>query len=391
MPVPHTSGSASPSPAVSGDGVLRIGTLLPVSGNASFIAAAQAAGVETAVREINSAGGVLGKPVQVLPGDSGDATTTKAEQSFADLVAKGAGAVIGPSSSVLAVRVAPLAAAAGVPLISPAATSSRLSTLGNSGYFFRTIASAATEGGALATILAGKKVALIYLTDDGGAAVRASLIAKLATSKTTLVADQGFTTGTADFAPIVAAVTAAAPDATVLVSPFSSVEQNKAIITQLTAAGLGGAKLWLTGGSMADYSQALPAGLVNNANGLLEGIAPDAAFQARVKAVDPTVSDMLYAAEAYDATILAALAATVSHSTSGAAVARNLRSVSAGGIKCTDFAQCISALKTHDNIDYDGLTGAIALDSHGDPNPAHFGVYRYDAGNRFARVGDALG
>jgi branched-chain amino acid transport system substrate-binding protein len=142
---------------------------------------------------------------------------------------------------------------------------------------------------------------------------------------------------------------------------------------------------------MADYSQALPAGTLTNVNGILEGAGADAAFAARVKAADPAASNMLYAPEAYDATILAALAAIVAKDASGAAIASRLVDVSRGGIKCTSFGECIAVLKTQSDIDYDGISGTIAFDKNGDPSSAHFGIYKYDAGNRFARAGDAVG
>jgi branched-chain amino acid transport system substrate-binding protein len=370
--------------------VLRIGTVFPVSGSASYLGPGQAAAVEAAVREINEAGGVNGKPIEVFHRDSGDISTGKAEESFADLKTKAVDVVIGPSSSALAERLFATTAAAKVPLITPAATSVRLSELGTSGYLYRTVPSAVMQGPALAKLIKGgdkPKVALIYLADETGKAVRASLTAALEKVKGTLVVDQAFTAATKDFTPMVQAVKDASPDGVVLVSPFSAMEQNKAIIAALTPAGFGGAKLWLTTENMADYSQALPAGTVKDVNGLLEGIAPDDAFVARVKAADPSVSNFLYAAEAYDATILAALAATVAGDDGGASVAGQLGATSSGGIKCTSFGECLSVLKTRTDIDYDGLTGAISFDAHGDPSPAHYGVYRYDAGNRFARVG----
>ncbi|CAN5133320.1 ABC transporter substrate-binding protein [soil metagenome] len=386
MPVPTPSASATPS----GDGVLRIGTEFPVTGAASYLGPGQAAGVEAAIREINEAGGVNGKPVEVFHRDSGDASTGKAEESFADLTTKQVDVVIGPSSSALAERLFATTAAAKVPLITPAATSVRLSELGKSGYLFRTVPSASLQGPAVAKLVNGgdkPEVALIYLSDDTGKAVRASLTAAVKKLEGSLVVDTSFTAATKDFAPIVEAVKAAAPDGVVLVSPFSAMEQNKAIIAALSAAGYGGAKLWLTSENMADYSQALPAGLVKDVNGLLEGIDPPDTFKTRVKAADPAVTSFLYAAESYDATILAALAATVAGDDGGPAVARQLRAVSSGGIKCTSFAECLSVLETRTDIDYDGLTGAISLDAQGDPSPGHYGVYRYDAGNRFVRVG----
>jgi ABC-type branched-subunit amino acid transport system substrate-binding protein len=391
MPVPTTTPSATAKST--GDGVLRIGTVFPTTGAQAYLGPAQAAAVEVAVREINEAGGVLGKPVEVLHRDSGDVSTDTIETSFANLRAKGVDVLIGPSSSVLAERLVPGLVAAKIPLISPAATSVRLSGVKDSGFLFRTIPSAALEGDALARAIGGgtARLALIYLDDDTGKAILGTLRSRLKAGGGTLVATQKFGTTTTDFAPLIAAVKKGAPDAVAFVSTFATMDQNKAVITALTAAGLGGARLWLVGENVVDYSHALPAGTLANANGILAGAAADAAFTARVKSADPAASNMLYAPEAYDATILAALAATVAKDASGAGIAGRLEDVSKGGITCTSFGECIDVLTTQSDIDYDGISGPVGFDANGDPSPAHFGLYRYDTANRFARVGDAIG
>ena len=121
-PLPTSTPTLTPSAAPLGDGILRIGTLVPTTGTFAFIGAAQAAGVDLAVKEINESGGFEGAPVELVQRDSGDATTATAEASFADLVTQITDVVIGPSSSVLAQRLIPLAAQERIPLISPAAT-----------------------------------------------------------------------------------------------------------------------------------------------------------------------------------------------------------------------------------------------------------------------------
>ena len=45
------------------DGTLTIGTLLPATGDLAFLGPPEFAGVDLAVKEINGAGGVLGKDV----------------------------------------------------------------------------------------------------------------------------------------------------------------------------------------------------------------------------------------------------------------------------------------------------------------------------------------
>ena len=389
-PSSSPSASPSPSPLAPGDGVLRIGTLFPTTGASAFIAPAQVAGVELAVREINEAGGVLGVPVEVFHRDSGDSSGTVLETSFADLLAKKVDVVIGPSSSVLAARLLPKTIDAKIPVISPAAAGVGLTSPANAGWFFRTIPAAALQARALAnavTAAGAKKLAIVAFEDATGSAVTQGLPSAMKAAGGTLVTQQSFGADTTDLAPVVAAVVKAAPEAVALVSPFSATAQTQSLITALSAAGFGGAKLWLTSGNLADYSQALPAGLVNDVNGILEGAAGDDAFNRRVLSAGPSVTDYRYAAEAYDAVMLAALAAIAGHNDSGAAIARDLVSVSSAGIKCLSFGECLDVLKTQKDIDYDGVSGPLTLDAAGDTSSAQYGVYRYNAQNQYSRVG----
>jgi len=390
MPTPTPTPSATSTPI--GDGVLRIGTLFPSTGATAFLGPPQLDGVKAAVADINAAGGVNGKPVVLLSDDSGDATTQTAEASLADLVKKGADVIIGPSSSVLSQRLLTAAAAAQVPLISPAATYPQLSTLDAQGVFFRTIPSTALQGVALGALLPSKKllkVALVASGDPIGQSVVSTLRDTLVAHGGSLVANIALT-GSSAPADVVAQLKKAAPDAVVLDTPDNGA-QTKAFITALVGGGFGGAKLWLTSQNLADYSQALPGGQLTGVSGILEGADSGAAFQAKLKAVDPGIGSFQYAPEAYDATILAALAATLAHDDAGIRVAAQLRAASVGGIKCTSYAECLDVLVTEPAIDYDGLSGELNLDAEGDPTSGSYGLFTYSADNKFARSGSVAG
>lgn len=121
------SGEAMPTPAPSatpvaptGDGVLRIGDMTPVSGPLAAFAKAQAAGVELAVREVNDAGGYNQVPVEVLHRSAGDGDAAVTDASFADLLARGVDVIIAPASASVLEQLAPLAKEAGIALIAPA-------------------------------------------------------------------------------------------------------------------------------------------------------------------------------------------------------------------------------------------------------------------------------
>ena len=385
-PMPVPTPTPSPTYAHTGDGVLRIGTLFPTSGTFAFIGPSEVAGVETAVREINEAGGINGVPVEVFHRNSGDTSTETAEASLADLVTKGVDVIIGPSSSALAERLLAPAQAAGIPLISPAATFPELTSLKDDGLVFRTIPAYALQGGALAAGLSeakATKVAYLYQDGDLGAGLLDSLTKGLDSAGITLAYSGTFSAKTTDFTSLISKATKAGADAVVLSTPSDAVEQTKTLITGLSSAGLGGAKLWLTSQNLADYSQALPGGLLNGAHGVLEGAHPDDAFAARLRQADPSLGNYSYAAEAYDATILAALSAIVGGDDGGAAVARTLRSVSTGGIKCTSFGECLDVLTTETDVDYDGISGPVNLTKQGDVTSGSFGIYVYGAGNTY--------
>jgi branched-chain amino acid transport system substrate-binding protein len=381
MVVPTASPRPSP-PAASGDGVLRIGTLLPTTGELAFLSPAQVAGVELAVREINEAGGVLDAPVEVFHRNSGDADTTTIETSYAELVERGVDVIIGPASSVLAERILPLAVADGIAVISPSATAAVLSALDDDGLLLRTAPSAALQGRAIATVLAEEgvdSIAAVAFDDANSAAISASLLDAAGTDAVTV--DETFT-AESDVAALVTSITEGSPQAVVVSSPFSASATTAALLTALAEAGLGGDALWLTSGNLADYSQLVPAGALEGARGLLDGRVADEDFTARVRSMDPGLVDVRYAAEAYDAAILAALATITSGDDGGPSIAYSALDVSAGGIKCMSLGECLEVLESRDDIDFDGISGPLGLDQRGDPSSAVYLLHTYGADNR---------
>lgn len=94
--------TATPTPVKpSGDGILRIGDLTPVSGDLAAYSAAQAAGVDLAAQEVNEQGGYNKVPVEVLHRNAGDGDASATEASFNDLVARGVDVIIAPASATV--------------------------------------------------------------------------------------------------------------------------------------------------------------------------------------------------------------------------------------------------------------------------------------------------
>ena len=375
MPTPTPTSSPTPT----GDGILRIGTLFPASGPLAGFSAAQVAGVNAAVREINTAGGVLGAPVEIVNRDAGADGSGTAGPSFDDLVAHGVDVVIGPSSSATAQELLPAATVASVPVISPSASGA---VTDDAGWFFRLAPTDADEGDALARLLVAagaSHIALVHLGEEPGAATSDALAAGLEAQDAELVAD---VPGEGDAAAAVEQVSAADPDAVVLAAPDGG-EPTMALISALTAAGLGGDTLWLTG-ALAAYGAALPTGTLTGVTAVVPGFSPDDALRARFLLEDPGLRNLRFAAEAYDATILAALEATLAGDDGGASIDRMLPAAAAGGIPCTSFGECLDVLSTQDDIDYQGMTGPVDLDENGDLMHPGFALYGYTPENTLA-------
>jgi uncharacterized surface protein with fasciclin (FAS1) repeats len=81
---------------------------------------------------------------------------------------------------------------------------------------------------------------------------------------------------------------------------------------------------------------------------------------------------VVYAAQVYDCAVALTLAAQAAGSTDATAIAAQMPAVTAGGVACTTFADCMSKLRAGEDIDFDGRSGTIGFDALGDPSSARF-------------------
>lgn len=137
---------------------LRIGTLLPDTGSLSFLGPPMVAGTQLGVNDVNAAGGVLGQPVQLIPGDSGDTTTDTANTTVDRELAAGTQVIVGAASSSVSLKVIDKIASAGVVMFSPANTSDQFVCYPDKGMYFRTAPTDVLQAQAVAQLI----------SDDGG-------------------------------------------------------------------------------------------------------------------------------------------------------------------------------------------------------------------------------
>jgi len=150
-----TNEGPAPAPFDSGNGQgpLKFGELLPLTGSLAFLGPPEVAGVQLAVNEINDAGGVLGAPVELVPGDSGDTSTNIASQTVASHQQAGVNAIIGAASSDVTKTVIDTVTQAGILMFSPANTSNSFTTYNDNGLYFRTAPPDLMQGQVLADLI----------------------------------------------------------------------------------------------------------------------------------------------------------------------------------------------------------------------------------------------
>jgi ABC-type branched-subunit amino acid transport system substrate-binding protein len=151
-----------------GDGALKIGTLLPETGDLAFLGPPEFAGVDLALQEINEAGGFNGQDVTHVRGDSGDSDPDVANPTVDRLLSENVDAIIGAAASGITLNVIDKITSAGVTMFSPANTSKTLSTYADRGLYFRTAPSDILQGQVLGELIAqdGHTTIAIINRDD---------------------------------------------------------------------------------------------------------------------------------------------------------------------------------------------------------------------------------
>ena len=110
-------GGLDPSAAADASGPIRVGAVLPFSGGVELYGQQARLGLDLAVKDINAAGGILGRPVEVIYAD--DKTRPEAAETAARALIESDGvvALVGPITSRNLNAIAPVAENLKTPLL----------------------------------------------------------------------------------------------------------------------------------------------------------------------------------------------------------------------------------------------------------------------------------
>ena len=367
-----------------GDGVLNIATVLPETGNLAFLGPPEFAGTQMAVDEINEGGGVLDADVTLDQGDSGDTSTDIANQTVDRQLAAGADAFIGAASSGVSFTFIDKLVENCKIHFSPANTSPDFTDYADDGLYFRTAPSDVLQGRVLADLMIEEGVttaSFMALQDPYGEGLLKYSTEPFADSGGEIVDQFTYDPQAAEFSAEIDRVVSGDPEALVIIG----FEETSKILTALFEQGFtpdAGKRIFLVDGNVGNaLGEQLPAGSMEGVQGTLPAAEITGDFQDRLLAVDPALIDFSYGPEAYDATIIVALAAQIAGTDNPAEVAAQINGVTRDGEVCTTFADCKALIDAGTDIDYDGPSGPQTFGPEGEPTEASFKILTYDADN----------
>jgi branched-chain amino acid transport system substrate-binding protein len=369
------------------DGVLTIGTLLPVTGDLAFLGPPEVAGARLAVEDINAAGGVLGQPAVLVEGDSGDTNQDIANPEVDRLLAAGADAIMGAASSAVSKLVIDKITGNNVIHFSPANTSPDFTTYNDNGLYFRTAPSDLLQGKVLADQVAAEgneTAAVIYRQESYGQGLADSFKENFEALGGIVDPFLAYAVDTENFDAEVDQIVAAAPDAVVVIGFAESAN----ILTTMNERGIGptsDTNVWGVDGNIGGIgAQLSDPSIISGMRGTepsvdLAAISDftdrlDGAYEGGVGGI------FAYGAETYDAIVIVALAAEVAGTDDPVAVAAEINGVTKDGEKCTDFAACKAIIDGGGDPDYDGQGGPYEFVDAGEPAAASFRIATYDGG-----------
>ena len=368
------------------NGQLVLGKLLPQSGDLSAIFKSLDTPINIAVQEINAAGGVLGKPVVTKAADDGTSPDI-ASTSLDSLLTSGkVDAILGPAASGTAIGIIDKIKTAGVVDCSGSNTSSALS--GASDFYFRTAPPDKLQGPALAQLVIndGKtKVAILVRNDSYGTGFGKSLGTSVKNGGANVVLNASYDPNASDFSADVSKVKQKAPDAVVVIG-FN--DDGGKVIKEMIAQGIGPKQVQIytadgmQGSTFYKGVDANNPAVVQGMKGTAPAAAPSGVTHPFVAAFKKTGIDTIFSSYYYDCTLLIALAAQAAGSDDPAKIKGKMLEVSKGGTKCQTYAACLALLKQGKDIDYDGASGPVDLDSNHEPTVGVYDVWAYDAAGK---------
>ncbi|HEX7024517.1 MAG TPA: ABC transporter substrate-binding protein [Gemmatimonadales bacterium] len=378
------SGGETP-PATEGGEPIPIGALTPVTGAGSAYGEAMQKTMEIAVREVNEAGGPLGRPFQVYHEDSATDPEQAVRGAQKLIEVNRVVAVLGTWSSAVTMAVAPLTIEAGIIEMNTSG-SPDISDLDDNGTVFRTHAHNVMFGRVAAQVAQQRgaaTAAVLYNNNPATIAIAEQFTQHFEAGGGQVVESLMYNPNQTSYRSELRQVLAGDPDLVLL----ASYTPDAAII--LREGYEEGADVTWLGPGFAINQQLIDTVGAEIAEGVLAADpipAVDSPTYEHLEGIyreetGGDIWDVSYAVETYDMVHLLALAIERAGTTDGAALGPALIEISGPpGEKVYSFAEGAALLREGKDIDYEGASSRIDFDERGDV-VADFGVFEIRGGS----------
>jgi ABC-type branched-subunit amino acid transport system substrate-binding protein len=338
---------------------LVIGSLRAETGSLAPLGPPVVEGTNLAVEDVNAAGGVLGQQVELLTGDEGD-DAARVSESLSRMLGEGANAIVGAMASGQSQEILQTLSDEQIPECSPSNTSTVFGDQRNANFYFRTV----PPDAAVAPVFADKiladgrsNIAVVARQDDYGETLLRETVTALQSRGATVAAQVTYDPDATTFDSEVEEITAANPDAVVVVS-FA---EGGPLVSGLLEAGLTPDRLY-GGDGIFDpkFGEEVDPDNANVIDGMVFiGASGGVDFNTRLNEALPgnEKGNFIYGGQAYDCVVLLALAAQAAGSVSGPGVIEQVEAVAADGTDCATFAECKALLDQGQDINYIGESG----------------------------------
>jgi len=366
---------------------LKIGVLVPLTGDLQSYGEPALKATQLAAKEINAAGGVMGEDVQIASGDTQTSPQPGVSAAQKLVNVEGVNAIMGALSSGVTIPVAQSVSKPGkIPQISSASTSPVITSLDDGDFLFRTVPSDAFQGVALSQITADKgykTVSIIYINNDYGKGLADAFTTAFEKQGGKVSATVAYEKGQPAYRGELQQADKGDPEALVLIG---YPENGQTILRQALEGGYFRNFVFTDGMKAPELVDNLGAEYLNGSVGTVPQARDDSpgaqhfstAYEQAYGAVPPKP----YLDTAYDAFYLMALAAEAAGSTDGVAIRDHLREVAnppGEQVGPGEFEKAVKLLKAGKDIDYEGASGSVNFDENGDV-PGTFGEWTFEDG-----------
>ncbi len=193
------SGAENDAAADDGSDVIKIGGIGPLTGDAASYGVSTKNGAEIAVQEINEAGGVEGKQLELLFEDD-ECDEQKSVNAYSTLMDQGINVLVGSVTSACSIAVSGESSQDGILQITPSGSAKECTATPNA---FRICFTDPLQGQVMAEYIQQQglsKAAVIYNNgDEYSKGIHDAFVAKFTEAGGEIVADESFTSGDVDF------------------------------------------------------------------------------------------------------------------------------------------------------------------------------------------------